>query len=55
MKWEYDFGNKWHLIDTSNPYFNRWEHEAGFKECFWKDINPNKIIIAKEEDTDYGY
>lgn len=31
----------WTLIDKSNKYFNIWECDKGYRECFWKGVNPN--------------
>ena len=43
----------WILIDDSHPRFNTWEHRNGYKECFWKEQNPNSGTV--KTGTEYGY
>lgn len=43
---------KWTLIDSSSPYFNIWECDAGYRESFWKGIDPN---ISQKYGIDSKY
>lgn len=43
---------KWTLVDSSSPYFNIWENDVGYRESFWKEINPN---ISQKYGIDSNY
>lgn len=38
----------WTLVDDSNPYYNIWSCTAGFRECFYKNVDPNDLVRRKE-------
>lgn len=43
---------KWKLVDSSSPYFNVWECSAGYRESFWKNVNPN---VSQKYGIDSSY